>query len=112
MLTKQAASDYGGDNIRCNVACPGFVYSDMVAEHFGPIAEELGTDLRTLMTKVFQDISSRKPAQPEQIAGICSFLASDDSSYLTGVVIPVDGGLAVMDPFPLCVKNAGSEMSK
>ena len=68
MLTKQAASDYGGDNIRCNVACPGFVYSDMVAEHFGPIAEELGTDLRTLMTKVFQDISSRKPAQPEQIA--------------------------------------------
>ena len=112
MLTKQAALDYGGDNIRCNVVCPGFVYSDMVAEHFGPIAEELGTDLSTLMTKVFQDIPSRKPAQPEQLAGICSFLASDDSSYLTGAVIPVDGGLAVMDPFPLCVKNAGSEMSK
>ena len=105
-LTQQAALDYGADGIRCNVICPGFVYSDMTEEHFGQAAKELGTDLSTLMAKVFQDIPSPEAATPDKIAGICTFLASDDSSYLTGTVIPVDGGLAIMDPFPLCVKNA------
>jgi NAD(P)-dependent dehydrogenase (short-subunit alcohol dehydrogenase family) len=112
MLTQQAALDYGADGIRCNAICPGFVFSDMVEEHFGPIARDLGTNLNSFMTKVFQDIPSHKPATPDKIAGICSFLASDDSVYITGTVIPVDGGLAVMDPFPLCVKNADLEMRK
>ncbi|MGD9161161.1 MAG: SDR family oxidoreductase [Desulfobacteraceae bacterium] len=112
MLTQQAALDYGGDGIRCNAICPGFVFSDMVEEHFGQVAKDLGTDLKALMAKVFQDIPSHQPANPDKIAGICSFLAGDDSGYITGTVIPVDGGLAVMDPFPLCVKNAELQMGK
>jgi len=112
MLTQQAALDFGGDNIRCNVICPGFVFSEMVENRFGRVAKNMGTDLATLMTYVFQDIPSRKPAMPDDVAGICAFLASDDASYITGAVIPVDGGTAVMDPFPLCVKRATLEMSK
>lgn len=112
MLTQQAALDFGEDKIRCNVICPGFVYSEMTERRFGLIAKELGTNLNALMNKVFEEIPSRKPAHPEEIAGICAFLASDDASYVTGTVIPVDGGLAVMDPFPLCVKNAAVEMVK
>lgn len=110
MLTQQAALDFGGDKIRCNVVCPGFVYSEMSESHFGQIAKDMGTDLDTLMARVFREIPSREPAQPEKIAGICTFLASDEASYITGAVIPVDGGLAAMDPFPLCVKNAAQEM--
>lgn len=112
MLTQQAALDYGGDKIRCNVICPGFVYSEMTESHFGPAAKDLNTDLSILMNKVFSEIPSRHPAQPDEIAGICAFLASDDASYITGTVIPVDGGLAAIDPFPLCVKNATLEMDK
>jgi meso-butanediol dehydrogenase / (S,S)-butanediol dehydrogenase / diacetyl reductase len=111
-LTQQAALDFGGDGIRCNVICPGFVFSEMVESRFGQIAKDLGTDMATLMAKVFRDIPSHKPAEPDRVAGICAFLASDDSSYITGAVIPVDGGLATMDPFPLCVKNASMEMGK
>jgi len=110
MLTQQAALDFGGDKIRCNVICPGFVYSEMSESHFGQIAKDIGTDLDTLMARVFREIPSREPAQPEKIAGICTFLASDEASYITGAIIPVDGGLAAMDPFPLCVNNAAQEM--
>ena len=112
MLTQQAALDFGGDKIRCNVICPGFVYSEMSESHFGQIAKNMGTDLDTLMARVFREIPSREPAQPEKIAGICAFLASDEASYITGAVIPVDGGLAAMDPFPLCVDRAVQEMGK
>lgn len=107
MLTKQAALDFGGQNIRCNVICPGFVYSEMTEGRFGPIAGEFHTDLSTYMDSVFRNIPTRAPGAPDDIAGICSFLASDDASYINGTVIPVDGGLSVMDPFPLCVEDAG-----
>jgi meso-butanediol dehydrogenase/(S,S)-butanediol dehydrogenase/diacetyl reductase len=112
LLTQQAALDFGGDKIRCNVVCPGFVFSEMSESHFGRIAKDMGTDLNTLMARVFRDIPSREPAQPVKIAGLCAFLASDESSYMTGAVIPVDGGLAAMDPFPLCLNNAAQEMSE
>jgi NAD(P)-dependent dehydrogenase (short-subunit alcohol dehydrogenase family) len=111
-LTQQAALDFGENKIRCNVICPGFVYSQMTEDHFGQIAKDMGTDLDTFMAKVFREIPSREPAHPEKIAGICTFLASDEASYITGAVIPVDGGLAAMDPFPLCVHLAAQEVGK
>jgi NAD(P)-dependent dehydrogenase (short-subunit alcohol dehydrogenase family) len=110
LLTQQAALDFGGDKIRCNAVCPGFVFSEMSESHFGQIAKDMGTDLNTLMASVFRNIPSREPGQPEKIAGICAFLASDESSYITGAVIPADGGLSAMDPFPLCINNAAQEM--
>lgn len=112
MLTRQAALDYGGDKIRCNVICPGFVYSELTESRFGQIAKDVGTDLKTLMARVFRGLPSREPAQPEKIAGLCAFLASDEASYITGAVIPADGGLSAMDPFPLCVDNAVQELGK
>ncbi len=112
MLTQQAALDYGENNIRCNAICPGFVYSEMTERRFGQIAKEIGTGLNTLMNKIFQEIPSRHPAHPEEIAGLCAFLASEDASYLTGTVIPADGGLAAMDPLPLCVNHAVMETGK
>jgi len=112
MLTRQAALDYGGDKIRCNVICPGFVYSELTERRFGEVAKDVGTDLNTLMTRVFKGLPSREPAQPEKIAGLCAFLASDEASYITGAIIPADGGLSAMDPFPLCVDNAVQELGK
>jgi NAD(P)-dependent dehydrogenase (short-subunit alcohol dehydrogenase family) len=110
MLTQQAAFDYGAYKIRCNVVCPGFVFTDMTEGHFGQMAEEIGTDMETLITNAFKDVPLRQPATADKLAGICSFLASDDSSYLTGTVIPVDGGTAIVDVFPTGLKRAMLEL--
>jgi meso-butanediol dehydrogenase / (S,S)-butanediol dehydrogenase / diacetyl reductase len=102
-LSQQAALDYGQNNIRCNVICPGFVFTEMAEK--GPLARVAGADMIGFMNDVFQDIPSRKPAVPDDVAGICAFLASDDSTYVTGVVIRVDGGVALMDPVPASIKR-------
>jgi NAD(P)-dependent dehydrogenase (short-subunit alcohol dehydrogenase family) len=44
-------------------------------------------------------------SRPEEMAGICAFLASDDSSFLTGTAIPVDGGAAVVDVSGAVISN-------
>lgn len=111
-LTKQVALDYGQYNIRCNVLCPGLFLTDMVAEGFEQVAKEVDTDLETLMTAAFKDLPLRKPAHTEKIYGICSFLASDDSAYITGTEIPVDGGTAVVDPFTIGVGKALAELKQ
>jgi NAD(P)-dependent dehydrogenase (short-subunit alcohol dehydrogenase family) len=64
------------------------------------------------MQNVFQDVPLKEPGTPERLAGICTFLASDDASYITGAVIPVDAGLTAVDPFPLAVKRASIELGK
>jgi meso-butanediol dehydrogenase/(S,S)-butanediol dehydrogenase/diacetyl reductase len=112
-LTQQAAADYGVENIRCNAVCPGFFYTDMGlgGDMFPNIAKSLGIDIDTFLLNVFKDIPSRKPAYPEKLAGICSFLGSDDSSYITGDIIPVDGGLVTVDAFSAGVSRTVTELS-
>ena len=82
-LTRSVAVDYADEGVRVNGICPGFVETPMTAEAFE--ADEFYEYVRgsTPMGRV---------AQPEEIAGIALFLASDAASYVTGVNIPVDGG--------------------
>jgi NAD(P)-dependent dehydrogenase (short-subunit alcohol dehydrogenase family) len=82
-LTRSVAVDYADEGIRVNSICPGFVETPMTAEAFE--ADEFYEYVRgsTPMGRV---------AQPDEIAGIALFLASDAASYVTGVNIPVDGG--------------------
>lgn len=110
MLTQQAALDYGPYNIRCNVICPGFIYSGMTEGHFKELAENLGTNMEIFVEKALKDVPLRQPASPDKVAGICSFLASDDASYLTGIVIPIDGGTAIVDVFGAAVNRTIGEM--
>lgn len=112
MLTQQAALDYGCHKIRCNVVCPGFVYTAMTEAPFGELARSVGADTRTLIERAFTDIPLREPATADKIAGICSFLAGDDSSYMTGVVIPMDGGTAIVDAFGPAVQRAAGEIGR
>ena len=93
MLTKQAAVDYGKYNIRCNAVCPGFVLTEMTRAHFGEAP-----------ANVFRNMPLRRGAEPDEISGLCSFLASDDSSYMTGSVITIDAGNTVVDAFEASMK--------
>lgn len=82
-LTKSLAKELGIYNIRVNAVSPGVVGTDMVKEN---VSEEMKAGLLR-MTPL------GKMAQPKELAGIYLYLASDSSSFTTGQVIGVDGGL-------------------
>ena len=96
-LTQQVALDYGPHKVRCNVVCPGATRTDMFTENMEAFARMLGTNVEDIFARFMKDVPLSRVAHPEEMAGICAFLASDDSSFLSGAAIPVDGGAAVVD---------------
>ncbi len=97
MLTQQAALEYGRKNIRCNVVCPGGVKTDMTEEDFGQFGKMLGIEPQTFINQIAQEIPMRRFADSPEMGGLCSYLASDESSFMTGAVLVIDGGTAVVD---------------
>ncbi len=78
------ALDYGQYGVRINAFAPGFIRTD--------INKEVWTDEERLSPYINR-IALGRAGDPEDCAGVATFLASDDAAYLTGVVIPVDGGV-------------------
>ena len=91
MLTRQMAIDYATCNIRVNCLCPSEVNTEM-NRRFIEQSPDPDAELRRVLARIPMD----RMAEPEEIAAAALFLASDDSSYITGVVLPVDGGLTAM----------------
>jgi meso-butanediol dehydrogenase/(S,S)-butanediol dehydrogenase/diacetyl reductase len=97
MLSQQVALDYGRHNIRCNAVCPGGVTTDMSKDSFGQFGKMLGIDTDTFLKQIAEGIPLHRFADPPEVGGLCSYLASDDSSFVTGAAIIIDGGTAVVD---------------
>jgi NAD(P)-dependent dehydrogenase (short-subunit alcohol dehydrogenase family) len=89
-FTRALALKGAPDGIRANVICPGSVDTPMLAQFFG---REPGADVADLMGAFIANIPLGRAAQPAEIASVVAFLASDDAAMVTGVAIPVDGGL-------------------
>ena len=81
-FTKSAAVEYGPEGIRANAICPGFIETEMTG---GP-----GTAAR--FPDLIAGSALKRAGQPEEVAELASFLASDRSSYISGAIIPIDGG--------------------
>ena len=81
-LSKSIAKEMGSRNITSNVIAPGYIDTDMTA---------LLTDEQK--EKIIEQLSIKRIGKPEDIANIVSFLTSDESEYITGQVISVDGGV-------------------
>jgi NAD(P)-dependent dehydrogenase (short-subunit alcohol dehydrogenase family) len=88
MLTRGIALDYATKNIRCNCICPGWVDTPINYAH----ADMLG-GLQHVYDTIdsFQPIG--RPGEPREIANVVLFLASDEASFMTGSIVPVDGGM-------------------
>jgi meso-butanediol dehydrogenase/(S,S)-butanediol dehydrogenase/diacetyl reductase len=97
MLSQQAALEYGPFHIRCNTLCPGATRTAMLEEAVSEIAASMGTDLDTLLKRFSSPLPLKRIAEPEEIAKVCSFLASEDSSFMTGAVLVIDGGSNIVD---------------
>jgi NAD(P)-dependent dehydrogenase (short-subunit alcohol dehydrogenase family) len=96
-LSQAVAVEYGPVNIRCNVICPGAIRTPMFETNTRPLAQMLGKDPEWLFKKFTSFSPLRRIGSPDEIASICSFLASDDSSLLTGGVLVADGGTSIVD---------------
>jgi meso-butanediol dehydrogenase/(S,S)-butanediol dehydrogenase/diacetyl reductase len=107
MLTQQVALDFGPAKIRCNAVCPGGTRTAMLEKSLGPLAEVLKTDLDGVFRCISSLVPLRRTANPNEITGICSYLASDDSTFMTGAVLLVDGGTAIVDVAAAALTNAG-----
>ncbi|MGB0774143.1 MAG: 3-oxoacyl-[acyl-carrier-protein] reductase [Flavobacteriaceae bacterium] len=81
-FSKSVALELGSRNIRCNVIAPGFIETEMTAK----LSEEVVAGWRA-------GIPLKRGGTPNDVANACVFLASDLSSYITGQVINVDGGM-------------------
>jgi meso-butanediol dehydrogenase/(S,S)-butanediol dehydrogenase/diacetyl reductase len=97
MLTQQVALDYGPQKIRCNAVCPGGIKTAMSEKEFGQIGKMLGIENERFFEIISSALPLRRFGKPDEIAGICTYLASDDSSFTTGSAILVDAGTAVVD---------------
>jgi len=97
MLTQQAALEFGKTNVRCNAVCPGGVKTAMTEKDFGQFGKMLGIEHETFINQIAQEIPLRRFAASSEMGGLCSYLASDESSFMTGAVITIDGGTAVVD---------------
>lgn len=93
MLTKCLALHYSKDNIRVNCICPGAVETPLWPSFVGRDSDVNDPAEVTRMYK--QKTPMGRFAEPEEIAQAALFLASSAASYITGAVVPVDGGLAV-----------------
>jgi NAD(P)-dependent dehydrogenase (short-subunit alcohol dehydrogenase family) len=107
MLTQQAALDFGPSGIRCNAVCPGGTRTEMLEQSLGPLARALGTDVDGVFARISSGVPLRRTAHPDEITGVCSFLASDDSTFMTGAVLLVDGGAAIVDVAGTALSGAG-----
>lgn len=80
-FSHQMAKNYGEEGVRVNCICPGIIQTDILH----------GRD-----PKIYEDrIPLGRVGQPEDVAKVVAFLASDDAAYLTGVVLPIDGGASL-----------------
>ncbi|HWV13090.1 MAG TPA: SDR family oxidoreductase [Sphingobium sp.] len=96
-LSRSIAFDYGPDNIRCNVMCPGWTLTEMAEREIEDMARAKGLDPARLQQNLTRAYPLRRMARPEEMAAVIAFLASDDASFMTGTALSVDGGGGIVD---------------
>jgi 2-keto-3-deoxy-L-fuconate dehydrogenase len=94
-LTKAVAADFITKEIRCNAICPGTIESPSLEGRIQAVSEKTGRSLKDVRI----DFIGRQPmgrlGTAAEVAALAVFLASDESSYITGQPHLVDGGLAI-----------------
>lgn len=87
MLTKSASAEYGRQGIRVNCLCPGFIETEIMGKSGG-----------TNFPQMYEKASLGRAGRPEEVGEVAAFLCSDRASFVSGAIIPVDGGWSARLP--------------
>ena len=94
-ITRSLALSFAADGIRVNCVCPGFVQTDMWTQVEQGVSRVLGTTVDDLNRQRLAQIPLKRWEQPEDVARVVGFLASEKSGYITGEAVNVSGGLVM-----------------
>jgi len=94
-LTKQLAADFIKRGIRCNAICPGTIESPSLDERMRAVSKTTGKSLKAVEAAFVARQPMARLGTPAEVARLAVFLASDESSYITGQPHLVDGGMAL-----------------
>jgi NAD(P)-dependent dehydrogenase (short-subunit alcohol dehydrogenase family) len=86
-LTKSAAVVFASQNIRINAICPGPIFTKMWQSTHSNADEQ---------KRVAEGVPMHRIGQPEEVANVVLFLCSDEASYVTGIALPIDGGMLAL----------------
>jgi NAD(P)-dependent dehydrogenase (short-subunit alcohol dehydrogenase family) len=89
-LTRAAALGYGPQGVRINCICPGDIETPLLQDYFNK-----DPDPARLRQEVSAKYALRRVGSPREVAQLAVFLASDESSFMTGTTMVIDGGLTV-----------------
>lgn len=88
-ITRTAARELAADGIRVNAICPGYVETrmmDSIEEGMNP------ADPNRMKQRIASTVPLKRYASPDEIAGFVAYLCSPDAAYITGAILPIDGG--------------------
>jgi NAD(P)-dependent dehydrogenase (short-subunit alcohol dehydrogenase family) len=104
-LSNAIAFDYGKWGIRSNIVAPGGVHTEMSEGSQSGLTEKLPAGFETVEQFMTQYLPIPRSGIVPEMAEAVLYLASDESSYTTGVVIPIDGGCCLVDPVSAAIKQ-------
>ena len=94
-MTKTLAAEFGPEGILCNTVCPGFIDTDMHQAANTRLAEEAGLTVAEMKARRYANVALRRAGTPEEVAATVAFLSGPGGAYVTGVNVPVAGGVPV-----------------
>ncbi len=91
-LTKSTAIDYAAYGVRVNCVCPGTMNTPLFENAVESLSKKTNTPKNEIHNQLYQAQPLQRIGRPEEIASAVLFLCSDEASFITGTLLPVDGG--------------------
>ncbi len=92
-MTKTIAAEFGKYGIRCNAVCPGYIMTDMHAAANQRLAEQNSMSVSEMMDLRYKDVALRRAGEPKDVADAVAYLVGPEGAYVTGIALPVAGGV-------------------